>query len=347
MKTPKAKKLPSGSWFVRIRIKGEDICVTRSTEKEAVAEAMSIKAGLKAPTPKVSTLTLDAAIKKYIDDRRAVLSPSTIRGYNTIHSTRFLSLSNKRIDQITKAQWQAAVNVEARRISPKTLANAWCFIESVLRFCETEPPQGIRLPAKQKPEKKYLTPEQISVFLAAVHGSNIELAALLGLHGLRISEVLALRVTDIDLDAKLIHVRGAAVIGEEHRVVYKTQNKTAASRRDVPILIPRLTELLPQTKDGYLVPLHPNTVVRHINRLCHDNALPEIGSHGLRHSFASLCYHLGIPAKIAMQLGGWSDIQTMLRIYTHISQQDINSKVNDLRTFFLAQNGNENANAQL
>ena len=68
-------------------------------------------------------------------------------------------------------------------------------------------------------------------------------------------------------------------------------------------------------------------------------------SHGLRHSFASLCYHLGIPAKIAMQLGGWSDMQTMLRIYTHISQRDIGARVEDLRSFFQTKNGNENANA--
>ena len=42
MKAPKAKKLPSGSWFVRIRIDGKDIGITRQTEKEAVAEAMAV-----------------------------------------------------------------------------------------------------------------------------------------------------------------------------------------------------------------------------------------------------------------------------------------------------------------
>ena len=47
MKTPKAKKLPSGSWYVSVRIDGKDISITRSTEKEAVAESMAIKAGIK------------------------------------------------------------------------------------------------------------------------------------------------------------------------------------------------------------------------------------------------------------------------------------------------------------
>lgn len=345
MKTPSAKKLPSGSWFCRVRVNGEDICVTRQTEKEAIAEAMAIKAGLKAPEPKASTLTLDEAIGRYIDDRRAVLSPSTIRGYNTIRSARFQSLSCKRIGAITKAQWQSAVSAEARRLSAKTVENSWRFVESVLRFCGVEPPQGIRLPAKMAGQKEYLTPEQIPIFLEAAKGTPIELAALFGLHSLRISEVLDMKRSDIDLDAQIIHVRGAAVLGEEHRLIHKAQNKSAASRRDIPILIPRLAELLSAASDGYLVPLHPNTVVRKINAVCRSSSLPEVGSHGLRHSFASLCYHLGIPAKIAMQLGGWSDMQTMLRIYTHISQRDIGARVEDLRSFFQTKNGNENANA--
>ena len=46
MKTPKAKKLPSGSWYVRVRIDGQDVSITRPTEKEALAEAMAVKAGL-------------------------------------------------------------------------------------------------------------------------------------------------------------------------------------------------------------------------------------------------------------------------------------------------------------
>ena len=47
MKIPKAKQLPSGSWFCRVRGNGQDIGITRPTEKEAVAEARAVKAGAK------------------------------------------------------------------------------------------------------------------------------------------------------------------------------------------------------------------------------------------------------------------------------------------------------------
>ena len=40
----KAKKLPSGSWFIRLRLGGEEICITEATEKAAILQATLIKA---------------------------------------------------------------------------------------------------------------------------------------------------------------------------------------------------------------------------------------------------------------------------------------------------------------
>ena len=47
------------------------------------------------------------------------------------------------------------------------------------------------------------------------------------------------------------------------------------------------------------------------NRICRKNGLPEIGVHGLRHSFVSLAYHLGWSELTTMQIAGYSDYNTM------------------------------------
>ena len=60
-----------------------------------------------------------------------------------------------------------------------------------------------------------------------------------------------------------------------------------------------------------------------------------MGVHGLRHSFASLAYHLQIPEKIAMEIGGWSDDGTMRKIYTHLAQKDIADRAKDFSNFFV------------
>ena len=42
MKSPKARQLPSGAWFCRVRIDGKDIGITRPTEKEAIARIKQV-----------------------------------------------------------------------------------------------------------------------------------------------------------------------------------------------------------------------------------------------------------------------------------------------------------------
>ena len=46
-----------------------------------------------------------------------------------------------------------------------------------------------------------------------------------------------------------------------------------------------------------------------------------------------------------MKIGGWADTQTMRRIYTHISESDINAQSERFLDFF--KNGNENGNRNL
>ena len=90
MKIPKAKQLPSGSWFCRVRVDGKDIGITRPTEKEAVAEAMAVKAGIKEHASiEGKDKTVLQAIDDYIEARSGVLSPATVRGYEIIKKNRF------------------------------------------------------------------------------------------------------------------------------------------------------------------------------------------------------------------------------------------------------------------
>ena len=71
-----------------------------------------------------------------------------------------------------------------------------------------------------------------------------------------------------------------------------------------------------------------------INQVCRANGLPEVGLHGLRHSFASLAYHLQIPEMIAAEIGGWNDLSTMHNIYTHLAQKDIEKRSQDFADYF-------------
>ena len=70
-------------------------------------------------------------------------------------------------------------------------------------------------------------------------------------------------------------------------------------------------------------------------------SVPGIGVHGLRHSFASLCYHLGRSERETMAIGGWKDQNTMRKIYTHISEADLKKANEKLAAFFTKKNDTE------
>ena len=86
--------------------------------------------------------------------------------------------------------------------------------------------------------------------------------------------------------------------------------------------------------EGLIFTGHPETYNKHIEQLATDADLPRVGLHGLRHSFASLAYHVGMDERTCMELGGWSNPATMQKIYTHVAAKDKEKHKNALRKFF-------------
>ena len=344
-KRPTAKQLPSGSWRCRVRVNGKDVSIVKPTRKEAEAEAMAVKYGIiEARENRTSrNVSLKDALDHYIELRKnsGAVSPSTIYGYEKYRKVCFQGMMGANVYTTTDAQWQAAIRMESKGKSPKYLANAWGLMSAAI-YEETKRRPDVMLPAKEQNQRPYLTAEQIKVFVEAIKGDPVEVAALLELTSLRRSEMLAVTWDDIDLKKRVIRVRGA-ILETSDGLQYRKQNKTKASTRTVPIIPPLLDALerTPQT-GTYVVTMKISTIKNRIDRICKNNGLPEVGNHGLRHSFASLAYHLNIPEKTAMEIGGWSDYSTMRNIYTHISQDDIAERSEQFSNFFCAKNDHEN-----
>lgn len=339
IRIPEPKKQPSGKWFIQLRIGGQSYSVTEDTEAKCRAKAVAIKSGLIEQKAKTS-VTLSEACDRYIEERSNTLSPSTIRGYRTIQKFRFQSVMNKSLFRVDN--WQRVVNDEAALCSPKTLKNSWGFIHAVLRN------EGISVdvstPMVPKVTRKWLTPEQILIFIDAISGTYCEIPALLALHSLRRSEIVGLTWDKVDLENGIITVSGSAVMDESGKVVFKSTNKTASSSRVIKILIPSLLDRLlsEEEKTGNLYKSHINNLYSSINRICRKNGLPEVGIHGLRHSFASLGYHLRLSEMEVMRMGGRSDYHTVHKIYTHLSDLDLAKAENKMADFY--KNANKNAN---
>lgn len=344
-KRPAARQLPSGSWRCRVRVDGKDISIVKPTRKEAEAEAMAVKYGIiEAANRKTSkNITLREAVRSYIADKEDFCSPSTIDGYEKHARNNFQSLMEKNIFTITDQQWQQAIKAEHRRgCSPKYIKNAWGFFAAVLEYSGANRPD-INLYPSVEYERAWLTPDEIDKFVDAIKGKKAEIPALLCLSSLRRSEMLAVDWENIDLENNAIYVRGAVVKGK-NGLVEKPQNKTDKSRRSVPMIEP-LREALelvpPENRIGKVATLSGGAILRNVQNICQEANITVVDLHGLRHSFASLCYHLQIPEMITAEIGGWSDLSTVHKIYTHIAQKDIAKRSEQLQAYF-RKNGHEN-----
>lgn len=348
MKIPEPRLLKSGNYFIQLRLNGESIPITAETKTECKKIAELTKAEyrneINKPKATRSKLTLGELIDAYIENRSKVLSPSTINGYKTIRKNRFQTYINKKPSAIK--DWQAVIDAETEDdVSPKTIKNSWALVESALKYHKLYVPE-VKLPTIVQSTRPWLDAEQIKVFIKAVNGKPCEIPALLALHSLRRSEILGLTWDKIDLKAKTIRIEGSAVVGEDNKLVYKKTNKSKNSRRTVPIMIPELETALaavPESKrKGKIYTKTPTLIWEQVNNICRKNNLPEVGVHGLRHSFASLAHHVGLPEQEAMLIGGWEDAQTMHKIYEHISNADKLKAENKISEFF--KNANKNAN---
>lgn len=176
--------------------------------------------------------------------------------------------------------------------------------------------------------------------------------------GMRIGEILALNVDDIDLENKVIHISKTLTRDENDKTIVGKTTKTYSGQRDVPI-ISTLYDILDSyenehtgtlfTKDNKLIT--PSTINAHLKRICTKaNIRPvkvnstkrnkngeiikirssEVHTHMLRHTFATRCIESGMQAVTLSRILGHKDISVTLNTYTDVFNQFKQKEVNKL-----------------
>ena len=167
----------------------------------------------------------------------------------------------------------------------------------------------IERPKKQKKLPKVLNVEALTIKISAIN--NIKHRAILSLGlaaGLRVSEVINLKLTDIDRNRMMLHIRNAK--GRKDR------------------LVPFSTQLL-QLLEAYYLKYRPKVYVfngqRHLRysaSSCNKLMKTYIGStatfHLLRHSAATAIHETGTDVATLAKFLGHNSVKTTM-IYTHIS----------------------------
>ena len=307
----KIEKLPSGSYRIRKMYKGQTYTVIvdyKPTQKEAI-QLMS------AELDKVKTeglrMTFQTASEKYINEKNNILSPSTIKGYESVLRSISDDFKKNNITDITALDVQSEINAYAKTHSPKSTRNAHGFISSVLGVFCPNVILNTTLPQKE-PKKAYIpSDEDVKRILEQAKGSQYEIALILAMFGLRRSEICALTLDD--LNGNILTIDKAKVQSINNEWVMKS-TKTEAGIRSV-YLPDHVVALIKER--GVIYKGHPNSILIYLQRTQRNLGIPKFSLHKLRHYFASSAHALGIPDQYIMDAGGWKSKYVLGSIYQH------------------------------
>lgn len=234
---------------------------------------------------------------------------------------------------------------------PATIIKVHAFVSGAYRFAveegwvTTNPAARARRPKQPKTTPRIPDVGAVAATLLLADTKWPEfgtMCRLLALTGLRRGEVCALRWSDIDLDAGVIHVKRAiaAVSGqivekstktdEPRRVsigkptvamLKKHRTAVAAKRLEVGATVTGDSYVFPWSLDADR-PMHPSTVT-HRWMACRDAAgAPTVRLHDLRHHTASQLIGAGTDLRTVMERHGWTSLATAQRYIHAVEAKD-------------------------
>lgn len=289
------------------------------------------------PPPKVGR-TLREAVQEWREQIAVNLKPSTVRAAES-HLRQHLipRLGELRLQELNARTVQAFVTTLAvSGASRKTIENVLQTLFSILKtarlFGNAVPMlkrSDLVLPrTEQAREVKCLDASQTGPIIRAAKQPYSAMFAVLAMTGLRAGEMLGLKVSDLDFNKKVIHVRRSI----DSRTRKEQSTKSVGSASDVPMplaLERRLTDYMlhhyRENPSGYLF-ANRNGNPYSVGKVTEYGLWPvqdrlrigRTGLHAFRHGAASELLEEGAPLTVVQRQLRHRDARTTLQKYGHV-----------------------------
>jgi integrase len=250
---------------------------------------------------------------------------------NHIAGTR---LGNRRLADVKPSEVQGWASERATILAPNTTRSLVGLLRSIYRaavldrLVASSPVVRVTLPRVDRPRVIPLTVEQVQALAAAVPDRYRAMVITQAGLGLRIGELLALRVEDVDFLGRTVGVECQFTSGSKIR----SEPKTPRSKRSIPapqVVLETLAEHLahyPSGQDGSLFTTTAGGPLGHMyyghdlfRRAVASAGLPaRTTSHDLRHHFASVLLAAGESVVAVAERLGHEDASLVLSTYGHL-----------------------------
>ena len=305
----KIEQLPSGTYRIRLMIDGHRYTFTDKDRKRVKAKAAQFADEHR---ESIDNPTLLQAMDNYIEERRKIRSPSTIRGYTDIRnrlSREYGLICSKKLTAIKTSDIQGIVNT--LDLAPKTIRNYVGFIQAAAGR-----KYNLALPQKMKPQVRIPNDMDVAglIRLARNMYPELEVPVMLGCFGpLRRSEICALTIDDFEGD--WVNITRGMVKDENDKFQTKDIPKTTESARRIKLphfVVKKIRE------QGYITEYNPDQVSHYFRRMQQRIGLEDVYCfHSTRHYCVSSLHANGLPDAYIMERGGWSTPDVLIYVYRH------------------------------
>jgi len=258
-------------------------------------------------------------------------SPHTIRAYKK-DIRIFLSYAGRKkikIGGITRPQVRSFITYLRGTLAPVSIGRELSSLRSFFRFLTREevvsenPFSGISVPSRIKKIPDVLEENEMNALLAQPDVSKLSglrdraILELLYATGMRVGELTAVRINDIDFWSGSVKVTGK---GRKQRFCYLTENAVEFIEKYLEKR-PKKPERLFLNKNG--TPLSAVSIRKNLNKYIRNTAIVKrVSPHTIRHSFATILLSRGCGLRAIQELLGHADISST-QIYTHISPKHL------------------------
>lgn len=303
----KIEKLPSGSYRVRKMFKGQTYTIIFEEKPSEREVTIRIAEMLQDSVPHVKGTFEDYA-RRYIDSKGNILSPSTLRTYESMIGRLSDDFRQTNLYDITPERVQREINDYSLNHAPKTTRSLHGFISTVFAMFRPQLTLNTSLPRRSAEKGYEPTTEDIQAILNEVKSTIYSVPFQLGVLGLRRGEICCLELSD--LNGKELTINKTLVYRNGWHI--KHSAKTDESNR--VILIPdKLANEI--QSNGAIFDGDPKRLNLHLHKIQDKLGIPRFRFHQLRSYFASYASTLNIPESDIMAMGGWKTDYVFKNIY--------------------------------
>jgi integrase/recombinase XerD len=256
--------------------------------------------------------------------RLRAFSPRTVQSY-LFYNKKFLEFINKEPEQVIEDDVKKYIgDLLSKNVSPKSVV----LIKAALKFFYDEVLKKnivtLKSPKISQKLPTVLTREEVKKLIDVVENKKHKLIVkLLYSSGLRLSEVVNLKVGDIELDEKIGWVRGGK--GRKDRIFVISDKivddlKAQMRRKDE-------NQFLFEGWRGAMSPRNIQKIVASAAKNAEINKSVHV--HTLRHSFATHLLESGEDIRKIQELLGHASLNTT-QLYTHLTTEDLKKVKNPL-----------------